>query len=233
ARCDRARSRNRSWPVERLSNATTPWPRSSRRSTRLLPMKPAPPVTSTLEGAVKLTPGAPAPRSPLPSRAAQHRPRRARQNPEVEHQAPAIDVFQIEADPLIEFVDAVPAADLPQTGDAGLHAQLALVPERVAIELAAEGRPRSHQAHVALEHAPQLRQLVEAVLAQDATERRDARIVSDLEYGALHLVLRLELHLPPLCVSDHRGELVAGERVAVQADHAPRVQDRQLRRREL
>ena len=39
------RARNCSCPVEKLSYAVTAWPSASSRSTRLLPMNPAPPVT--------------------------------------------------------------------------------------------------------------------------------------------------------------------------------------------
>src|SRR5262249_54015241 len=41
-----ASARNSRWPVEKLSTAVTSWPRPRRRSTRLLPMKPAAPVTT-------------------------------------------------------------------------------------------------------------------------------------------------------------------------------------------
>src|ERR1700704_5747754 len=41
-----APSRKRRWPVEKLSYPTTLWPVAMSRSTRLLPMKPAAPVTN-------------------------------------------------------------------------------------------------------------------------------------------------------------------------------------------
>lgn len=39
-------ARNSGFPVEKLSMAMTSSPRASKRSTRVLPMNPAPPVTS-------------------------------------------------------------------------------------------------------------------------------------------------------------------------------------------
>ena len=69
--------------------------------------------------------------------------------------------------PVIEVVDLVAAAHLPQTGDAGPDAELALVPEFVACQFMPERRAWPNQAHVALEHAPQLRQFVDAELAQE------------------------------------------------------------------
>src|SRR5437899_10388933 len=93
-----ARARNRSCPVEKLSYATTECPVASNRSTRLLPMKPAPPVTRALKV--------------LPARTADDGPRRPEEDAEVEHEAPAVDVFQVEPHPLVEVVDAIATADL-------------------------------------------------------------------------------------------------------------------------
>ena len=58
----------------------------------------------------------------------------------------------------------------------GLERELSLVPQLVALELVPERGSRADEAHVALQHAPELRQLVQAVLAQEAAERGDAGI---------------------------------------------------------
>src|ERR1041384_4575035 len=42
--CFSAWSRNRSWPLDRLSYPTTAWPSRRRRSASVVPMKPAAPV---------------------------------------------------------------------------------------------------------------------------------------------------------------------------------------------
>src|SRR5262245_53296329 len=85
------------------------------------------------------------------------RPSRPGQNLKVQPKTPAVDVFEIQTDPLVEFADLIASADLPDARDARLYAQLALVPELVAFELVRTGGTGPHQAHVPLQHAPELR----------------------------------------------------------------------------
>src|SRR5690349_17620777 len=118
-----------------------------------------------------------------------HGPRRSHQDLEVEPQGPVVDVFEVHLHPVVEARDLIAAAQLPQTRDAGTDAQLALVPETVAVELVRERGTRSDERHVAFQHAPKLRELIEAVLAEEASHRRDPRVVLDLEDGAGHFVL--------------------------------------------
>ena len=59
----RAPARFSTWPVDRSSTTVTSSPRSSRASTRLDPMKPAPPVTRARIGRWMLAPGGSGPRS--------------------------------------------------------------------------------------------------------------------------------------------------------------------------
>src|SRR5687767_14545719 len=99
--------------------------------------------------------------------AGKYRPERPRQDAQVEAQAPLIDVLEIEAHPLVEVADAIASAHLPEAGDARFECELSLVPQLVSFELVPERGPRPDQAHVALEHAPELRQLVQAVLPQE------------------------------------------------------------------
>ena len=146
-------------------------PSASRRSTRLLPMNPAAAGDEHAHA-----------HDPVPAPTAQAVRTRILQ---VEPQRPVVDVLEIHPHPVVEVADPVAAAHLPQARDARPHAQLPLVPQLVALELVRERRARADQAHVSLEHAPQLRQLVQAVLAQEAPERRHARIVPDLEDRAL------------------------------------------------
>ena len=91
-------------------------------------------------------------------------------------------VAKVEAHHLVER-RAAAAGDLPETGDARLgfeHA--AAVPGLVLLDLVRQRRPRADERHVAAQHVPELRQLVEARLAQNASDRRDARIVGQLEH---------------------------------------------------
>src|SRR5206468_2480246 len=78
---------------------------------------------------------------------------------------------------------------------------------RVALDLVGDRRARADEAHVALEDVPELRQLVEARLAEPRTDARHARIAGDLEDRADHLVEVLELGLLRLGILDHRAEL--------------------------
>ena len=54
----------------------------------------------------------------------------------------------------------------------GLREQAAVHPFLVLGDLAGQRRPRADEAHVADEHVPQLRQLVERVLAQERARHR-------------------------------------------------------------
>src|SRR5258707_4625370 len=137
-------------------------------------MNPPPPLT-TNRMLVSLGPGA-----------RHHGPDGARQDPQIQPQRPVVDVLQVHAHPFIEIADAISPADLPQTRNAWTHAELSLVPQLVPLELVRKRGARSNEAHVALEHAPQLRQLVQAVLPEEPADARDARVVLDLEHRALH-----------------------------------------------
>src|SRR5450755_3982451 len=81
---------------------------------------------------------------------------------------------------------------LPDAGDARLDAQNdGLLPVHVR-DLAFKIRAGPDQAHVADEHAPNLGQLVQAILAQHAPHARDARIDGEL---VKFLVLRSKLRI--------------------------------------
>src|SRR4051812_5924854 len=133
--------------------------------------------------------------SACPFRAHDHE-QRAREDPEVEPQRPVRDVRQVELHPSIEARDVVSSADLPETGDPRDHGQSLRLPSRVCSDFARRRRPGTDEAHVTHQDVPQLRELVEAVLAQEATERRRPRIARDLECRALYLVEVDQLAFP-------------------------------------
>ena len=92
---------------------------------------------------------------------------------EIERQRPVLDVVQVELDALFERRVAAPAVHLRPAGDAGLD----LVPQHVlrdaVLELFDEERPlgpRADDGHVAAQHVPELRQLVEVEPAQPAAD---------------------------------------------------------------
>ena len=73
------------------------------------------------------------------------------------------------------------AADLPEAGHPGLDREALEPVRRVVLDLVGDRRARADERHVAAQHVPQLRQLVEARLAQEAPDARDARVVGHLE----------------------------------------------------
>src|SRR3954465_15878433 len=111
---------------------------------------------------------------------------------QVHREGPVLDVEEVLTDRLLPR-EIGAAADLPPPGDAGLDEQPAVYVRLVARDLARQRRPRADQAHVALDDVEQLRQLVERPLAQEAADRRDPRVVADLEQQAVALVEVLEL----------------------------------------
>src|SRR5690606_28754829 len=70
--------------------------------------------------------------------------------------------------------------DLREARDAGAHA----LAERIVLHVVAQRledlrllRTRTDDVHITFQHVPQLRELVEARLAEETAEARDARIV--------------------------------------------------------
>src|SRR6266498_796181 len=107
---------------------------------------------------------------------AQHRRNRPQQYLEIQPRRPVVDVLQVELHPAVE-VDLVAAAHLPEAREAGLHRQPAAVPAVVRGHLLGDGGAGADQAHVALQHVQELRQLVERELPEDTADRGDARVV--------------------------------------------------------
>jgi hypothetical protein len=68
-------------------------------------------------------------------------------------------------------------------------------------------RAWAHQAHLALQHVPELGQLVHARAAQEPADPCDARVGGAAELRALRL-----------CIGQHAAELDDAERPAAQAD---------------
>ena len=92
-------------------------------------------------------------------------------------------------DLLVGIGFAAPAVDLRPAGDAWLHAMAGeIAVDRIIVEpgfrLGVDGvRARADQRQIALEHdVEQLRQLVEAGLANEAADAGDARIVLGDEF---------------------------------------------------
>ena len=91
-----------------------------------------------------------------------------------------------------------------------------------------KGRPGSHDGHIANENVDELRQLVDAELANHTANAGDARVVGDLEDRAVLLVEVLELSKPLLRVRAHGAKLVHVEGLSVAAHALLRKEDRSL-----
>src|SRR4051812_6806605 len=96
---------------------------------------------------------------------------------------PTGDVLEISFHPGIE-IRTVTRADLPQAGNARLHREPAPMPDVVFGNFLWQWRARSDEAHLAAQHVPELRQLVEAGPAQEPARTRQARIIGHLEGAA-------------------------------------------------
>ena len=116
------------------------------------------------------------------------------------------DVEQVEALVGVER-RVVPGLDLPQAGDAGADLVAGVQLGRELVDLSLQCRPGPDEAHVALEHVEQLRQLVEAGAAQDVADAGDPGVDGELEQRAGALVVGLHGGQPGLGVDDHRAEL--------------------------
>ena len=103
-----------------------------------------------------------------------------KQNFEIKSQSPVFNVIQIAFNPF-DYGGVPPVTvDLRPAGHAGAHLVLDHVARDLLLKLLHKKRPlgpRPHEAHVALQHVPELRQLVEAVFAHDVADGRDARVV--------------------------------------------------------
>src|SRR5450631_1561357 len=179
-------------------------------------MKPAPPVTST-RGIRSVT-------GPLDDR---HRG--AEQDDQVIPEGPRIDVLQVETSPVGEIGDKLPAVDLPSTRQTRLHAQLPHLPELEVLVFRREYGTRTDQAHVPGQDAPELGQLVDAVLSEPAPQRRNSGISHDLEDWSAALIKVEQVGLENVGISYHGPELEAHERAAVPSQHPPPVESRTLR----
>src|ERR671937_417032 len=106
----------------------------------------------------------------------EHGGERPQDEPDVAPHRPVGDIQVVELDHLVEW-DVGPTEHLPETGEAGSQGQPAAAPAVHQPVLRFDQRPRSDETHLAPQHVPQLRQLVEARVAHDAADERDAWIV--------------------------------------------------------
>src|SRR5438552_3990675 len=110
-----------------------------------------------------------------------HSRKRPYQNRKIEPQRPVFDVLPVEPHYLLEVDHAAAAPYLARARDPRLRTQPPEVMILVAQQVRLEERPRPDERHVADQHVPQLRQLVQAPPPEYASQLRHPRIVRDLE----------------------------------------------------
>ena len=143
---------------------------------------------------------------------------RRREDHQVETERPVVDVVEVEPSIGAE-VRIVACLHLPQTGHTGWHAQSV---EQSVVELrhlVGQRRPRPHEAHLAAQHVPQLRQLVERRGAKHTSDARHTRVVLELEQWPGPLVRSPQHRQLGFGLDTHGAELDHVERAAV-ATHA-------------
>src|SRR4051812_39218628 len=99
------------------------------------------------------------------------------QDPQVPPERQVLDVLPLHRKPLVEVEVATPE-DLHRPGHPRPRLEAEAVLLAVAIDELELLGPRSHEAHVSLEHVHQLRKLVEAPTTQDAPYARHAGVVA-------------------------------------------------------
>ncbi|MNG20269.1 hypothetical protein D3C84_1045090 [compost metagenome] len=78
----------------------------------------------------------------------------------------------------------------------------------VLLHFPRQRRSWADQAHLAFKDVDQLRQLINACLANKAANARNARVAFHFEHGSLNLVLLQQFFQSFLCIRHHGTELV-------------------------
>ena len=100
------------------------------------------------------------------------------------------------------------ATDLPNAGETRRYRKTHAVPRFVFCHFRRNWRTRSDDGHVAFENVDELRQFVEAELAENVAERINAGVVLHLECLAARFVQRHEFFFAFFGIGIHAAELV-------------------------
>ena len=147
--------------------------------------------------------------------AGKHNVHRLKQDLNIAPQGPVIDILDVQLDDFFKILDVAAAADLPQAGDAGFHGQAALVVALVLLIFVQRRRAGANQAHIAAQHVKELRQLVDAGLADELAHLGDAGVVLHFKHQAVHFVLGHQALFAFLGIHIHAAQLVDVEHTAV------------------
>ena len=159
--------------------------RSSRYSQRCEPRNPAPPVTTDV---VMLRPLVSGRHVSVRAARAQHGAHRSPHDVQRRCAATRSRCTAGRGATMSSKRQVAAAADLPQPGDARQHDVAAPVPFFHELAVAQRQGARADEAHVALEHVEELRQLVEAEAPQQAADPVTRGSSLDLEEDAVGLV---------------------------------------------
>src|SRR5258708_24818789 len=144
---------------------------------------------------------------------------------QVQAQTPVFDVGKVKMH--VEFErQTIPRRNLPETRDPGFNVKAPELVKFVMVDVVDRMRTRPNQAHLLAQHIPELRQLIEAVAADNSTDTGDSGVVVDLEDRALSLIAGTQVFLELCGVGDHGAKLVATEAAAFGACALRRVDDR-------
>src|SRR4029077_8454906 len=74
---------------------------------------------------------------------------------------------------------------------------------------------RTNEAHIALQHIPQLGQLIQTPFSEETSQFGDTRIIGYLEENSVPLVEMLKRFLALFRIDNHRSKFMTNERVAL------------------
>src|SRR5689334_2408909 len=129
----------------------------------------------------------------------------AKHQADVGPQGPVGDVEVVEPDHLLER-QARSTEHLPEAGQARDEVDPAPTPAVQLAVLRVDQRSWPHEAHLPLEHVPELRQLIEAPMAKESADPRHPRVMVQQEPSRI-LALGEQLVATLLGVHGHRPEL--------------------------
>src|SRR6202034_4911927 len=144
---------------------------------------------------------------------------------QIEPEAPVLNVGGVEGNVLREGW-IVARLHLPQAGEARQDFEAAEMLQFVFFYFGGDWGPRTDDAHLPAQHIQELRELVEAVFAEDSSEAGDARIVRNFEQDPVALVQSREVLLHVVRMIDHGAELEEGKDPAAFANAVGNVENR-------
>ena len=133
-------------------------------------------------------------------------------------EAALLDILHVQIHPLFKREVVAVRGDLPVAAQAGGHIQALLFVVAVLLDLAGKCRAGPNYAHIALQDIPQLRQLIDAGLADKLAHTGNARVFLDFEHRTIHFVLVQKVVQFCFRIRTHGTKLVEPERFAISSN---------------